>query len=111
MLPKIARVRVSAGALLVDLGITCVQRVKRRRFASYYQDIFAIVSHLNALRNPPNTHSRNFWQQAELTPPERRCAREIPRAHLLFVRLFASRQALLGIAEAGEPAIPRKRPA
>ena len=44
LLPKIARVRVSARTLLVVPGIICVQRTEMRGFTPYYQDTFAIVS-------------------------------------------------------------------
>ena len=47
LLPNIARVRVSVRALLVDLGIICVQRAEMCIFTPYCQDIFAIASRPN----------------------------------------------------------------
>lgn len=47
MLPIIARVRVIARTLLVDLGIICAQRAEMRDFMVCHQDIFAVVSHLD----------------------------------------------------------------
>ena len=49
---------------------------------AYYQDIFSIAIHQNAQPEPPNTHSRFFWQQVGSTPL--RCR---------FARLFVCRRA------------------
>ena len=51
---------------------------------AYYQDTFSIIIRQNAQPGAPNTHSRDYWQQVGSTPSKRRCAREIPRAHLRF---------------------------
>ena len=82
--PKNARVRLGMRALLVILGRKRFQRAESCSFMLYYQDIFAIAKHSNAQPGALNTHSRDYWQQVGSTPSKRRCAREIPRAHLRF---------------------------
>ena len=60
LLPKIARVRVSARALLVVLGIICVQRAEMRGFTPFYQDIFAIANPSLPCASP-RTRTRAFF--------------------------------------------------
>lgn len=67
MLPKTARVRVRERALLGILGGICVQGAESLidcldiRICSQYK------ASLNVQPEPPNTHSRVFWQQMGLT--------------------------------------------
>ena len=60
LLPKNARVRVSARTLLVVLGIICVQRAEMRGFTPFYQDTFAIASP-SLPRASPRTRTRAFF--------------------------------------------------